>query len=71
MKISRKTWVATADAFFSVCALVATYFLERELVEEVLALILILQPLVIVWINALVKEDLALFYSLKHQGTKM
>ena len=67
MKISRKTWVATADAFFSVVALVATYFLEPKLVEEVLALILILQPLVIVWINALVKEDLALFYSLRNK----
>ena len=67
MKISRKTWVATADAFFSAVALVVTYHLAPELVEEALLLIAILQPLVLVWINALVKEDLALFYSRKHK----
>ena len=68
MNISRKTWIATADAGFSVIALGAAYFLEPDLVEEVLALILILQPVVIVWINAIVKEDLAMFYSRKHQA---
>lgn len=59
MKISRKTWVATADAVFSIVALVATYHLAPTLVEEVLCLITILQPLVVVWINALCKEELA------------
>jgi len=56
---SRKALIATADALFSVAVVLVTAYLAPEHVDVVLALIAILQPLVIVWIHEIAKEDVA------------
>jgi len=56
---SRKALIATVDAFFSILSILVTSHLAPDMIEEVLAIIAVLQPLCLVWINAIAKEDSA------------
>jgi len=56
---SRKALIATADAIFSVGATLVTRYFSPDDTTMTLAIIAALQPMVIVWINSIAKEDAA------------
>ena len=56
---SRKALIATADAVFSIAAVLVTRYFSPDDTTMTLAIIAVLQPLVLVWINAIATEDAA------------
>ena len=56
---SRKALIATVDALAALAAVLITAYLAPAHVQTALALVAILQPLAIVWIMAIAKEDAA------------
>lgn len=53
--MTKELWIALADAVFSSAITIITAYVAPEHVDVALALIAILQPLVIVMINSMVK----------------
>jgi len=56
---SRKALIASVDAVFGIAVVLITNHLAPNLVKEALAIIAILQPVVLVWINSIAVEDAA------------
>jgi len=59
LSYSRKALIATVDAVCSVGAILVTRYFLPDDTTMTLAIIAILQPLVIVWINSIAMEDAA------------
>jgi len=63
LSYSRKALIATVDAVCSVGAILVTRYFSPDDTTMTLAIIAILQPLVIVWINSIATEDAARWWA--------
>ena len=60
---SRKALIATVDALCSVGAILVTRYFSPDDTTMTLAIIVALQPMVIMWINSIAKEDAARWWA--------
>jgi len=56
--MGKKEYIAIVDAIFSILAVIITNHIQPTLVEEILAITAIVQPVIIMIINAIIKEEI-------------